>query len=213
MSIDGVRMVAAERRAVVAGGAVGAGEGELGDGRADDLADAAPAGVGDVDGCRRRSTATPWGAESDTAVAVVVAVQAVVAAAAGDDGDGGAGDLPDAVAAGVGDVHVAVRRGDAERARRASTAVAVVVLQAVVPPPPATAVTWCAVTLADAVAAGVGDVDAPEASTATSEGADSETPAVAVVVVQVVVAPPPATRVTLPAVSTLRMQLAPVSAM
>src|SRR5687768_16875005 len=94
------------------------------------------------------------------------------------------------------------------------TAVATpLVAQPVVAPPPATCEKVVPTTLRMQFRPVSAMYTVPAASTATSLGDDRLTVVAAPVVGQPVVAPPPATRVTLPAGSTLRMQAAPVSAM
>ena len=201
-------MVAPRCRSVVAGGAVRAGEADLGDGGADDLADAAPPGVGDVDGAggvdgdplRRRQRDGGRGRDGGARGG---------AAAPGDDGDRGADDRADAVAAGVGDVARCRgvdgdalgsgeerdggggggdARGGASASRDRVAVVAAVRRRTQLRPVSAT-------------------ITSPVEATATPAGPTATArwrrrcP-----VLQVVVAPPPANRVTVPDVSTLRMQ-------
>ena len=90
---------------------------------------------------------------------------------------------------------------------------AVVAPQVVVPPPPATSAVVVAVRRRTQLRPVSATIRAPVVSTARPDGLESESAVGATAVLQVVVAPPPANRVTLPAVSTLRMQAAPVSAM
>ena len=129
--------------------------------------------------------------------------------------EGGADDLAHAVAAGVDDEHCAravdldvVRRRQRHGGRRAGR-----VAGASSRRRRRRSCRWLPTTLRTQLRPLSAMYTVPALSTSMPRGVSRLTAVAAPVELQVVVAPPPATRVTLPAVSTLRMHAAPVSAM